>query len=204
MANTGSDIFCRHIATAPTLEARGTSIQVQWQRGGHEAAHPASGARKLAARPLYLPSEHDKSAAPHLIWRTMALSRLWAASHAKTPWSAMSFQMAPWPPGFIIGARAPASGHRPDAAPTTGTIGCRNNLQAGGAVIAGGHTTRPRHALAPPPPQRRPLGLTPVGHPPLPSELSQEKQQCAEGAGMGCACNIDAVQLKTWNANSGT
>ncbi len=65
----------------------------------------------------------------HLIWRTMAALRLRWLKYSKTPRSSMSFQMAPWPPGFIMGASGSGSSHCPSSALTTGTMGCSNNLQ---------------------------------------------------------------------------
>ena len=65
----------------------------------------------------------------YLIWRTMAALRLRCAKYSKTPRSSMSFQMAPWPPGFIMGASGSGSSHCPSSALTTGTIGCSNSLR---------------------------------------------------------------------------
>ncbi len=65
----------------------------------------------------------------HLIWRTMAALRLRWLKYSKTPRSSMSFQMAPWPPGFIMGASGSGSSHCPSSALTTGTIGCSKSLQ---------------------------------------------------------------------------
>jgi hypothetical protein len=44
--------------------------------------------------------------------------------HEDSPSSCMSFQMAPCPPGFIIGFRGRVNSHRPSSASTTGTSGC--------------------------------------------------------------------------------
>lgn len=43
--------------------------------------------------------------------------------------SSMSFQMAPWPPGFSMGCRARGTTQQPSSALSTGTSGCRNSLR---------------------------------------------------------------------------
>ena len=66
------------------------------------ASHPL---RTPAALLRVLPPHQLRSPArlpqPHLIWRTMAACRPWAPSQSNTPVSSMSFQITPWPPGFI-------------------------------------------------------------------------------------------------------
>jgi hypothetical protein len=59
-----------------------------------------------------------------LIWRTMPACRCCCESQPNTPWSTISFQMAPCPPGFIVSSQAPAISHWPSSADTTGTRGC--------------------------------------------------------------------------------
>jgi hypothetical protein len=59
-----------------------------------------------------------------LIWRTMPACLCCAESHSNTWWSAMSFHMAPWPPGFIISCSGPVMSHWPSSAEMTGTSGC--------------------------------------------------------------------------------
>ena len=75
-------------------------------------------------------TRHGQQQCTHLIWRTSAASRPQPASQAKMPWSCMSFQMAPCPPGLSIGASGAGSSQRPSSAPTSGTSGCRNSLKA--------------------------------------------------------------------------
>ena len=52
-----------------------------------------------------------------------AASRFRPANQVKTPLSSINFQIAPCPPGFIIGDKWLGKIHLPDAALTTGTIG---------------------------------------------------------------------------------
>mmetsp|Transcript_29804 Transcript_29804/g.74534 ORF Transcript_29804/g.74534 Transcript_29804/m.74534 type:complete len:249 (+) Transcript_29804:1461-2207(+) len=47
-----------------------------------------------------------------------------AASHVKTPWSCISFQMAPCPPGLSARLSSPLGTQRPAWVVTTGTRGC--------------------------------------------------------------------------------
>ena len=68
-----------------------------------------------------------------VICRTTAPFLPLAPSHVKTPWSCISFQIAPWPPGLseIANAAWPSSGtHSPPFVVTTGTSGCSNSLRA--------------------------------------------------------------------------
>lgn len=76
----------------------------------------------------------------YLIWRTMAASLSCWYIQLKIPSSSMSFQMAPWPPGFRMGAKPCGTSHLPSAALTSGTRGCRNSLQQ--------HSPLPSNALA--------------------------------------------------------
>lgn len=69
------------------------------------------------------------SSKKYLIWRTMAASLSCWYIQLKMPSSSMSFQMAPWPPGFRMGAKPCGTSHLPSAALTSGTRGCRNSLQ---------------------------------------------------------------------------
>mmetsp|Transcript_18481 Transcript_18481/g.62947 ORF Transcript_18481/g.62947 Transcript_18481/m.62947 type:complete len:326 (+) Transcript_18481:2495-3472(+) len=65
-----------------------------------------------------------------LICRTRpALRPCSALSHRSTPPSAMSFHIAPCPPGFTVGLITASSAHRPwPATVHTGTMGCLNSL----------------------------------------------------------------------------
>ena len=64
-----------------------------------------------------------------VICRTVAPFRPLASSQVKTPWSCISFHMAPWPPGFSETAKSPPPSvtHRPPSVVTTGTSGCSNS-----------------------------------------------------------------------------
>ena len=61
-----------------------------------------------------------------VICRTVAPTRFLAPSHVNTPWSCMSFQMAPWPPGLSATdiSFSSETTHAPPRTVTTGTSGC--------------------------------------------------------------------------------
>ena len=66
-----------------------------------------------------------------VICRTVAPLRPLASSQVNTPWSCISFQIAPWPPGLRATLRSspPSVTHCPPRVVTTGTKGCSNSLK---------------------------------------------------------------------------
>ena len=66
-----------------------------------------------------------------VICRTVAPLRPLASSQVNTPWSCISFQIAPWPPGLRATLRSspPSVTHCPPRVVTTGTKGCSKSLK---------------------------------------------------------------------------
>jgi len=60
------------------------------------------------------------------------VGRTCCCSHANTPSSRMSFQIAPWPPGLAMTCIGADSSHCPSSTPTTGTSGCLRGWVCGG------------------------------------------------------------------------